>query len=132
VLTVMRAFKGMTYGSEAFAREKSGDRAMTLQIDLTPQTEAWLTAEARQYGLLPEDVVRRVIEERACAFTPANHSAPSIDAENAAAIAFLDRKLKEDATDDPEDIRKAEEELQELKRNLNANRVATGERLVFL
>ena len=47
------------------------------------------------------------------------------------AIAYLDRKLKEEATDDPEEIRKAEEELAEFKRNMNANREATGERLVF-
>ena len=56
---------------------------------------------------------------------------PVIDAKNAAAIAYLDRRLKEEATDDPEEIRKSEEEYEELKRNLNANRAATGERLVF-
>jgi len=52
-------------------------------------------------------------------------------ARSAAAIAFLDRKLKEDATEDPEEIRKSEEEFEEIKRNLNANRDATGERRVF-
>ena len=56
---------------------------------------------------------------------------PPIDAENAAAIALLDFWLQQDATDDPEEIRKADEEFEELRRNLNANRAATGERLVF-
>lgn len=56
---------------------------------------------------------------------------PVIDAGNTAALALLDSWLKEDTTDDPEEIRKSEEEYEELKRNLNANRAATGERLVF-
>lgn len=55
----------------------------------------------------------------------------SIDAENAAAIALLDSWLVQDSTDDPEELREAEEEFEELKRNMNANRFATGERLVF-
>lgn len=50
---------------------------------------------------------------------------------NAAAIAFLRNKLQEECTDDPEEIRKSQEEFDELKRNLNANRDATGERRVF-
>lgn len=55
---------------------------------------------------------------------------PVIDAENAAAIAWLEQRMAEDATDDPEEIRKADEEVADLRRNLNANRAATGERLV--
>lgn len=56
---------------------------------------------------------------------------PKIDAKNAAAIAILQSWLEVDATDNPEQIRQAGLELDELKRNLNANRAATGERLVF-
>lgn len=64
--------------------------------------------------------------------TPApNEAHPGIDAENAAAIALLKSWLEQDATDDPEEIRKAEEELAGFKRNMSANRIATGERLVF-
>lgn len=60
-----------------------------------------------------------------------NEAKPMIDAENAAAIALLKSWREQDATDDPEEIRKAEEELAEFKRNMNANRAATGERLVY-
>ena len=61
-----------------------------------------------------------------------SHEAQSvIDAENAAALALLEAWLKEAATDEPEEMRKSEEEYAELKRNLNANRAATGERFVF-
>jgi len=104
---------------------------MTLHIEFAPQTEAWINAEAQHRSLLPVDLVRRVIEERAANSAPANHPPPVVDAGNIAAIAYLDRKLKEDATDDPEEIRKADEELDELRRNLNANRAASGKRLVF-
>ena len=106
---------------------------MTLNVHLAPQTEAWLIAEARIRGMVPADLVRRVIEERAATATAtkATTAAPGIDAENAAAIAMLRQWVVEDATDDPEEIRKADEEVQELKRNMNANRAATGERLTF-
>ena len=57
-------------------------------------------------------------------------SAPVVDAENAAAIAMFNQWIADEATDDPEEIRKADEEVAELRRNLNANRAATGERLV--
>ena len=60
-----------------------------------------------------------------------NEAEPVIDAENAAAIALLRSWREQDATDDPEELRKAEEELAEFKRNMNANRAATGERLVY-
>ena len=68
-------------------------------------------------------------DEEAAAGT--DKARPVIDAENAAAIALLEFWLQEDATDDPEEIRKSEEEYNELKSNLNANRAATGERLIF-
>ena len=106
---------------------------MTLIIDLPPQTEAWLESEALRRGMPPADLVTSVLNERASQ-APGNGAAPAtpqIDAKNAAAIALLNRWIAEDATDDPEEIRKAEEEVEEFKRNMNANRAATRERLVF-
>ena len=60
-----------------------------------------------------------------------NEAKPAIDAENAAAIALLRSWREQDATDDPDEIRQAEEDLAEFKRNMNANRAATGERLAY-
>jgi hypothetical protein len=34
---------------------------MTMQIDLSPQTEAWIQSEALRQGILPVDFVRTVI-----------------------------------------------------------------------
>ena len=46
---------------------KVGGPFITLTIDLAPQTEAWLSAEAKQLGLKPADVARIVLEERVAA-----------------------------------------------------------------
>ena len=71
------------------------------------------------------------IEEEDQRIPTVDEAKPVIDAENAAAIALLKSWREQDATDDPEEIRQAEEELAEFKRNMNANRAATGERLVY-
>src|SRR5690242_18313717 len=106
---------------------------MTLTIDLSPQEEAWLADQASRQGMPPAEVVKRLIDTQlpAAPHDATTNPPPVIDAKNAAAIAYLDARIKADATDDPEEIRRAEEEFEELKRNLNANRQATGERLVF-
>jgi hypothetical protein len=104
---------------------------MTLTIDLVPQTEDWIIAKAQQLGVEPADLARRILDERAATEPVAAPSAPLVDAENAAAMAMLEQWMIEDATVDPDEIRAAEEDLAEFKRNLNANRAATGERLVF-
>ena len=103
---------------------------MTLNLELTPHAEAWLNAEARQRGLDLGDLVLRVIEERA-ANVPTARQSPIIDAETDPTIALLRSWIAEDATDDPEEIRKAEEELIEFQRNMNAPRKEAGERLLF-
>ena len=108
---------------------------MTLTIELTPQEEAWLHEQAAKNGLLPAEILKQLVDER---LLPRGESLPqpeptarASDAENAATIALLDSWLLEEATDDPEEIRHAEEELREFKRNMNAPRKASGERLLF-
>ena len=98
---------------------------MTLTIDLTPAEEARLTAAARRAGVEPADVMRKLVTE---------HLPPTEtegDPRNAASISLLQSWLVEDATDDSNEICRAEEELAEFKHNMNANRAATGERLVY-
>lgn len=108
---------------------------MTLRIDFTPTEEAWINGQASILGVSPDEVVRRVVDEKVPPAAPerqtANDAVIGISAENAAAIAYLDARIKAEATDDPEEIRRANEEYEEFKRNLNANRAATGERLLF-
>ncbi|HLK60592.1 MAG TPA: hypothetical protein VKU00_28780 [Chthonomonadaceae bacterium] len=110
---------------------------MTLTIELTPQEEAWINAQTRQHGLSPAEIVRQLMDERIPGLN-GTHTAPSetkpiieLDAKQRAAIAYLDARIKEGENATPEEVRQATEEFEELKRNLNANRAATGERLVF-
>ena len=98
---------------------------MTLTIDLTPAEEARLAAAVRRTGAEPADVMRKLVTEH---LPPAETEG---DARNAASISLLQSWLAEDATDDSNEIRRAGEELAEFKRNMNANRAATGERLVY-
>ena len=92
---------------------------MTLQLDLAPEMERRLALEAERRGIDESTVLTRLIEEHI----------PQVP--GAATLALLAKWAKEDATDDPEELRRAEEELEEFKRSLNANRAATGERLPF-
>lgn len=46
-------------------------------------------------------------------------------------IALLESWLREDATDDPEEIRRAEQDLAQFKRDMNAARKEAGERLLY-
>lgn len=97
---------------------------MTLHIDLPSKTEAWVRAEATRRGILPAEVVADVLNQRA--------STPSLQQnEREATVALLQSWIDEDWTDDPEALRKAEAELTEFKRNMNAPRKEAGERLLF-
>ncbi len=107
---------------------------MTLHIDVTPREEAWLADQASQLGLPPAEIVKRLIDAQLPPIPmqkEAEQSAHVISAKNAAAIALLDSWIAEGTGADEQTKRQAERELEELKRNLNANRAALGERLVF-
>jgi hypothetical protein len=52
-------------------------------------------------------------------------------AENAASIVLLQSWLEEDATDDPDEIRQAQQELDDFKRAINAERQRVGARRVY-
>ena len=108
---------------------------MTLTIELSSQEETWLADQAAKQGLRPTDIVKGLIDVQllpAASKEGSLQTPVALSAKNAAAIAYLDARIEADATDDPDEIREAEEEFEELQRSLNANRAATGERLVSL
>ena len=111
---------------------------MRLTIELTPQQGAALSAAAGRKGVEYSELARQIVtihlpELEAQIPPPQTIQRPASgpDAENLAAIALLQSWMVQDATDDPEEIRRADDEFDELRRNLNANRAATGERPVF-
>jgi hypothetical protein len=93
---------------------------MTLEIDLTSEEEASLRAAAQAAGIEPAECVRRLLAQHLT-------SGPS----NQATLDLLRAWDEEDATDDPEEIRQAEEELQAFKEAMNAPRAAAGARLLY-
>jgi hypothetical protein len=100
---------------------------MTLILDLSDQDETRLVELARSQGLDPAEAAMRLIHDH----LPTNPKGENVpDAENSRAISLPRSWLAEEATADPQAIRDAQEEMEEFKRSMNANREATGERLV--
>ena len=62
---------------------------------------------------------------------PENSSPPAAPQIDLATIALIQSWMAEDATDDPEEIRKAEEELAAFKEAMNRNRAESGEPPLF-
>ena len=56
---------------------------------------------------------------------------PGADEKNAASIALLQSWLEEDATDDPDEIQSAQEELEQFKQAINAERERAGSRRIY-
>jgi hypothetical protein len=83
---------------------------MTLTITLTPEEETRLRAAAHKAGIDPAELVRQLVTA----------SLPPTPHENAASIALLQSWLAEEATDDPDEMRQAQEELDAFKRAMNA------------
>jgi len=94
---------------------------MTLTIDLTLEEESRLRAAAQKEGITPTELARKLVTE----FLP-----PS-DNENAASITLLQAWLKEDTTDDPDEIQKAQLELDTFKQAINAERDRAGARRIY-
>jgi hypothetical protein len=94
---------------------------MTLTINLTLEEEVRLRAAAQQEGIDPAALVRKLVTEYL----------PSAPDENAASIALLRSWLEEDATDEPDAVRQAQEELEAFKRAINAERERAGARRIY-
>ena len=56
---------------------------------------------------------------------------PPVGSVDTATLELLDSWKAQDATTDPEQIRAAEEEVNDFMKAMNENRAATGERLLF-
>ena len=102
---------------------------MPLLLERSRSEEARLSAAAKGNGVEPAEFARQLVANQ---LTPISYERLGGDDENAAAIALLQGWIRDEATDDPEETQQAEIEIEEFKRQLNANRVETGERLHFL
>ncbi len=104
---------------------------MTLVLDLPPEVEAQLAARATEHGVEPAQYALELLREHLPQGGDGDGVAQPVEAPENPTVALLRQWREEDATEDPEEIRKAEAELEELKEALNANRREGGMRLLF-
>jgi hypothetical protein len=97
---------------------------MSIEIELSAEEEARLRAAAERNGVSAAECARQLLVTQLPAAEPA---APPKDR----TLELFAQWEAEDATDDPEEIRRAEEELAELKKGLDAPRAEAGARLLF-
>ena len=75
-----------------------------------------------------DHLIKHGTEEQLAALLP---KMPPIDAKQQAALALLDQWDQEDAAMTEEEKDQADQDLEEFKRNINANRAATGEEPIY-
>lgn len=90
-----------------------------------------LPTEAEELHLKPGDRIEVHLDAEKDAPALPDEPKPTLAPKTAAAIAFLEARIAEGQAADPDTKRQAEEELEEFKRNMNANRAATDERLIY-
>jgi hypothetical protein len=93
---------------------------MELMITLTPDEEARLRVAAANEGLDPAECAKRLLTEHLPSLKPGE-----------ATRALFAAWAEEDATEDPEEIARRNQEWEELKAGLDANRAAVGARPLF-
>jgi predicted transcriptional regulator len=87
---------------------------MTLSIDIDEELRIRLEREARRLGVDPSAYARQLLERGL-----SSHDAAS---SNRATLDLLEQWDREDQTDDPAEIARRQQDLDELKRGLNDNR----------
>ena len=90
---------------------------MTLTIHIPPNTEKRLRTEAAREGINEAEFARRLIERGL---------GPDESEVDQATLDLLARWDKEDETNDPEEIRRRNQDFEELKAALNQNRFDSG------
>jgi hypothetical protein len=95
---------------------------MAVTLHLTPSEEARLEAAARQQGLDPAELARKLVIERL---------PPDTSDEEDPTIALFARWDQEDAAMTPEEIEEAKREAEEFKRNINTERARAGSRIMY-
>jgi hypothetical protein len=96
---------------------------MTLTIELTPTEEAQLTAAARQAGLAPAALARKLVTEHLPLFTP--------DTPEDSTLALFAQWDTDDAQMTPEDIAAAQRDYEAFTQRMNAERARSGTRILY-
>src|SRR5437016_14666341 len=97
---------------------------MTLTLELDPNEEVRLAAAARQEGLAPAELARRLVVEHLPSVTENSE-------EEDPTLALFAQWEKEDAQMTPAEIEEARREFEEFKQGINAERARAGARLIY-
>ncbi|HTE20422.1 MAG TPA: hypothetical protein VK689_18815 [Armatimonadota bacterium] len=104
---------------------------MTLVLNLPPDIEAQLAAHATENGVEPSEYALQLLRASLPNTGDTHSAAPAAEMPEDPTVALLRQWREEWNTMTPEEIRRAEAELEELKDALNANRREAGMRLLF-
>ena len=96
---------------------------MTLTIELTPTEQAQLTAAARQAGLDPAALARKLVTEHLPPVTSDTPEDPT--------LALFAQWDADDAQMTPEDIAEAQRDYDAFTQRMNAERARSGARLLY-
>lgn len=96
---------------------------MTLTIELTPTEEARLTAAARQAGLAPTELARKLVTEHLPLVAPPLPEDPT--------LALFAQWETDDAHMTPEEVAEAQRDYAEFTRRMNAERARAGARRLY-
>jgi hypothetical protein len=104
---------------------------LAMTVNVSAQVEARLFDFARQEGIDPATLIEKMVAEyRPIKGPPAAKPKQKLTATNDPLMARLEARIAAAPTD-PEAISEAEDDMNELMRNMNASRAATGERIPF-
>ena len=92
---------------------------MTVKLNLDPEVESRITAQANASGMAIEEYLQSLIKRAA-----------QRDTLGAATLALFDAWEAEDETNNPEEIKRRQQEFEEFMAAMNANR-GPGERVLF-
>lgn len=95
---------------------------MTLTIELNTDEEARLAEVARQKGLAPAELARRLVLE---------HLPTRPTTEEDPTLALFAQWEREDAQMTPEEIEVKQRQFEEFKQNINAERARAGSRIIY-
>jgi hypothetical protein len=96
---------------------------MTLTIELTPTEEARLTAAARQAGMAPTELARKLLTEHLPAVTSDSPEDPT--------LALFAQWDADDAQMTPEEVIEAQRDYDEFTCRMNAERARAGARILY-
>jgi hypothetical protein len=97
---------------------------MTLTIELNAEEEARLAEAARQEGVAPAELARKLVTEHLPALSKGGE-------EQDPTLALFAQWDKEDAQMTPEEVEEARRDFEEFKRNINAERERAGSRILY-